>query len=186
MGLLMLERILEWLKRPIVRLGLLVVILLLASAFTWGIYQTQRAPSQPIEFAHNVHVGLGVQCLYCHPGAWRGESAGLPTQAKCWGCHQQIAKQTAELDKLSAYVESNEPIPWVPVAIMPDFVHFNHRPHIAGSINCEACHGDMTKVTVAENPEVMNMGWCLDCHRDQSENDEEKRKRLFDCVTCHY
>jgi hypothetical protein len=182
----MIERIMDGLKRPIVRLGLLVVVLLLASGFSWGIYQTQVAPAQPIEFPHNVHIGLGIQCLYCHPGAWRVQNAGIPTQAKCWGCHQQIAKQTPELDKLKEFVENNEPIPWVPVAIMPDFVHFNHRPHIAGGINCETCHGDMTKVTVAENPDVMNMGWCLDCHREQSKEDEEKRMRLFDCVTCHY
>jgi hypothetical protein len=182
----MIERVLEGLKRPVVRLGLLAVILLLASGFTWGIYQTQVASPQPIEFPHNTHVGLGIQCLYCHPSAWRGKSAGLPTQAKCWGCHQQIAKQTPELEKLADYVETGELIPWVPVAIMPDFVHFNHRPHIAGGINCETCHGDMTRVTVAENPDVMNMGWCLDCHREQSKENEEKRMRLFDCATCHY
>jgi hypothetical protein len=182
----MVERMLDWLKRPIFRVGLLVVLVLLVSGFSWGVYQTQRAPEQPIEFPHNVHVGLGVQCLYCHSGAWSGASAGLPTQSKCWGCHQQIAKQTPELDKLFSFIENKDPIPWVPVAIMPDFVQFNHRPHIAGGLNCEICHGDMTQVTVAKNPQVMNMGWCLDCHREQSQGDRVKMQKLLDCLTCHY
>ena len=71
-----------------------------------------------------------------------------------------------ELPKLASYVENNQPIPWVPVAQVPDFVHFMHRPHIAAGLNCETCHGDVSKMTVYENPQLMNMGWCLKCHRE--------------------
>jgi hypothetical protein len=98
---------------------------------------------------------------------------------------------------------NKKPIPWVPVAQVPDFVHFNHRPHIAAGLNCENCHGNMgaTGFTVAKNPQVMNMGWCLQCHRsrtaDNSQNNptkdatvsaslNEKRTKLLDCSTCHY
>lgn len=182
----MIQKVLKWLMEPLGRVALLIVLLAVFSAAAWGILQTQTAPEQPIQFPHNLHVGFGIQCLYCHPGATRAASPGLPTQAKCWGCHQQIAKRTPELEKLIAYVQNNESIPWVPVAVMPDFVHFNHRPHVSAGLNCETCHGNMTKVTVAVNPQVMNMGWCLECHRTRFADDPEKLTKLTDCGTCHY
>jgi hypothetical protein len=184
----MIRKLIDWLLSPLGRIGLLIVALMFVSGVAWGISLTQTSPEQPIQFPHTTHVKLGVQCLYCHPGAWRGPVAGLPTQTKCWGCHQQIAKTktSALLQPLVRAVESNEPIRWTPVAIVPDFVHFNHRPHIAAGVNCEDCHGDMTKVTIAENPQVFNMGWCLNCHKAHSENDPELRTKLTDCGTCHY
>lgn len=186
----MIRNILDWLYQPLGRVAVLIAALSLFSIAAFGIYTTQLSPEQPIQFPHNLHVGLGVQCLYCHPGALRGPSPGLPTQTKCWGCHQQIAKtfsgQSPELNKLVDYVRNNKPIEWVPVAQVPDFVHFTHRPHIAAGLNCEQCHGDMTKVTIAQNPQVMNMGWCLSCHRSRAANDPEKLTKLTDCGTCHY
>ena len=198
----MIRNFLEWVMGPMGRIAVLITVLSVFSLAAYGIYQTQTPPEQPIQFPHNLHVRLGVQCLYCHPGALRGPSPGLPTQTKCWGCHQQIAKtfdpNFPELSvKLVGYIERNEPIPWVPVAQVPDFVHFTHRPHIAAGLNCENCHGDMTQVVIAENPQVLNMGWCLNCHKSRTdytaETDPEKRAQLVekrakltDCGTCHY
>jgi hypothetical protein len=90
-----------------------------------------------------------------------------------------------ELPKLASYVQNNQPIPWVPVAQMPDFVHFMHRPHVAAGLNCETCHGDVSKMTVYENPQLMNMGWCLKCHREKAEGNPELLTKLTDCSTCH-
>lgn len=184
----MVKNIFGWLISPMGRIAVLVGALTLFTAAAFGIYTTQQSPEQPIQFRHDVHVNLGVQCLYCHPGAASGASSGLPTQNKCWGCHQQIAKTlTSErLAVLVEYVENNKPIEWIPVAQVPDFVHFNHRPHIAAGLNCENCHGDMSQVEIPENPQVMNMGWCLDCHREKAGDDEEKLIKLTDCGTCHY
>ena len=199
----MIRKTFEWLLSPMGRIGVLIAVLSLFSLAAYGIYTTQQPPEQPIEFTHKLHVGLGVQCLYCHPGALRGASPGLPTQNKCWGCHQQIEKTltSPKLAVLVDYVENNKPIKWIPVAQVPDFVHFNHRPHIAAGVNCENCHGDMSKVEIAENPQVMNMGWCLNCHRTRTEDNiqnnpendpavsavlETKRIKLTDCGTCHY
>jgi hypothetical protein len=98
----------------------------------------------------------------------------------------QITETSELLKPLVQAVENNEPIQWVPVAIVPDFVHFNHRPHIAAGVNCEDCHGDMTQVTIAENPQVFNMGWCLNCHKEHSVDNPELRTTLLDCGTCHY
>ena len=195
----MIRNFFEWVMGPMGRIAVLITALSLFSLAAFGIYQTQIPPDQPIEFTHKLHVGLGIQCLYCHPGALRGPSPGLPTQTKCWGCHQQMEKTftSEKLAVLVEYVESNRPIEWVPVAQVPDFVHFTHRPHIAAGLNCENCHGDMTQVEIAVNPQVLNMGWCINCHKSRtdytSETDPETRARLMekrvkltDCGTCHY
>ena len=173
------------LKQPLFRVILVITFLTLTGAAVWGISLTQVPPPQPIEFKHDLHTRLGIQCLYCHPGAWTGQSSGLPTQSKCWGCHQQIEKTTPELEKLAEYVDNDISIPWVPVAIMPDFVYFNHRPHIAAGLNCETCHGDISSMTLAEPQGYMNMGWCLDCHQEIAAGDHELNEKLIDCVTCH-
>jgi hypothetical protein len=90
------------------------------------------------------------------------------------------------LKPLVQAVENNQPIVWVPVAHVPDFVHYVHRPHIAAGLNCEDCHGDVSKMTVYENPQVMNMGWCLNCHRQKAKDNPELYTKLTDCSTCHY
>jgi Cytochrome c7 and related cytochrome c len=172
------------LKRPLVQIGLWLIVALLLIGATWGIRQTQIPPQQPLQFSHNKHVSQGVPCLYCHPGALRGPSPGLPTVSKCYACHQQIEKRTPEIDKLLAYAENNQPIQWVPVAILPDFVYYAHRPHIAAGLNCENCHAEISQMTVAE-PQKMNMGWCLECHRTRFKNDPVMKTKLTDCVTCH-
>ena len=172
-------------KRPIFLIAAGVLMLLLMTAAGYGLWSTQQPPAQPIEFNHQLHLGFGIQCLYCHTGAWRQASAGLPTQTKCWGCHQQIPVKNADQQTLADYVASGEPIPWVPVFIQPDFVYFNHRPHIAGGVNCETCHGELSYMKVAEPQNKMDMGWCLNCHRTKAANDPEKLTRLTDCATCH-
>jgi hypothetical protein len=205
------SKLFELLKRPGTQIILLVAFLTLVSGAAWGIYQTQIPPQQPIQFPHSTHVNLQIPCLYCHPGAWRQASAGLPTEQKCWACHGQLKKYfqppvpvsqwPPELQKLSQYVQENKPINWVPVYQVPDFVHFNHRPHIAAALNCETCHGDMSKKTVATLEQTVNMGWCINCHKAKTENDATnnpkndpgiasalavKRTKLLDCGTCHY
>lgn len=199
----------EVLKKPGIQIALLIAVMAIVSGAGWAVYQTQIPPEQPIQFPHKVHVNLQIPCLYCHPGAWRQASAGLPTEQKCWACHGQLKKYegvpvekwSPELIKLAGYVKRNEPIKWVPVYQVPDFVHFNHRPHIAAGLNCENCHGDMSKKTVETLEQTVNMGWCLNCHRARSENNSinnpnndpertaqlaEKRIKLLDCGTCHY
>jgi len=184
----MIKKFFEWVISPMGRVAVVVGALAIFSLAAYGIAESQKSPEQPIAFRHDVHVTKGIQCLYCHPGALRGPSPGLPTQNKCWGCHQQleITKTSERLQVLVGYVERNEPIKWVPVVQVPDFVHFTHRPHIAAGVNCEDCHGDMSKVEIAENPQVFNMGFCLNCHKQKAGDDEEKRIKLTDCGTCHY
>jgi len=199
----MIQKVYQWLLQPLGRIALLIGFLVLTSLVVWGINLTQTTPPQPEQFPHSRHIANGIQCLYCHPGALRGASAGLPTENKCWGCHQQMAiTQTSEkLRPLREAIANGTPLIWVPVAQVPDFVQFNHRPHIAAGLNCEKCHGDVSKMGIYENPQVFNMGFCLNCHRSRTEDNATnnptndpavsaalgaKRTKLTDCGTCHY
>ncbi|GAP14056.1 quinol:cytochrome c oxidoreductase pentaheme cytochrome subunit [Longilinea arvoryzae] len=173
----------SWWQQPGLRIAGALILLILLGGAVGGVYYTQTPPEQPIQFPHSLHVGIGAKCQYCHTGAATGPTAGLPSPSKCWGCHQQVQVKSPELDKLAAFVKAGNSIPWVPVAIQPDFVHFNHRPHIAAGVACETCHGDVSKMTVAEPQSGQNMGWCLDCHKRMA---PEKWARLSDCATCHY
>lgn len=184
----MIQKVFKWLIQPLGRVALLIAALAALSVVVWGIGLTQKTPAQPIEFPHTRHVAMGIQCLYCHPGATRGPSSGLPTASKCWACHQQlvITKTSALLPPLVQAIEQGTPLQWVPVAQVPDFVQFNHRPHLASGLNCENCHGDVSKMNVYENPQVLNMGWCLNCHRTKAAGNSELLAKLTDCGTCHY
>jgi hypothetical protein len=191
----MIKRLFDWLRQPLGLIAVGITFLALFSFAAYGISLTQKPPEQPVQFPHNIHVGFGIQCLYCHPGAAKGPSAGIPAEAKCWGCHNQIQKtldsqlpntKVPLLKPLVASVLSGKPLQWVPVAQVPDFVQFNHRAHVAAGQNCENCHGDMSKVTVAENPQVFNMGFCLNCHKEVAGENHELLVKLTDCGTCHY
>jgi hypothetical protein len=173
-----------WWQRPGVRVAMGLVLMVLLGGAVGGVYLTQSVPEQPIAFPHSWHVSvLNIPCTYCHAGVEWGPTAGLPSTEKCWGCHQQVQKASPELEKLKLFVESGEPIPWVPVAIQPDFVQFDHQPHIQAGVACQSCHGDLSRMTVAEPQRFQNMGWCLDCHKKQA---PENFTRLSDCATCHY
>jgi hypothetical protein len=170
-------------QNPGFRIGGILVLLMVVGGLVAAVFLTQLPPDQPIAFPHRTHLLIGAQCMYCHPAAAWGPDAGLPTTSKCWGCHQQVEKQSAELDKLAGYVERGEQIPWVPVAMQPDFVHFNHRTHVDSGIQCTVCHGTMSEMTVAEPQPRQTMGWCLSCHQKTG---PDNFIRLSDCATCHY
>jgi hypothetical protein len=172
-------------KKPVFIASVGIFLVLVLSAGTYGVWLTQQSPRQPIQFNHSLHLGFGVQCLYCHPGAWKGRSAGLPTETKCWGCHQQIPIKNSDQQKLADAVYKDQPIQWIPVFILPDYVYYNHRPHIAFGLNCETCHGELSRMTVAQPRKNLNMGWCLHCHRTMAAGDAALLTRLTDCGTCH-
>jgi hypothetical protein len=168
------------------RFWLIGIVILIALGVIVGAIlthlQVYAAPEQPIAYSHQVHIGAGMQCLYCHPSALRSPVAGIPSVQKCMGCHKVIKTDSPEIQHVASYYESGEPIPWVKINIQPDFVYFNHQPHLGAGLNCETCHGDVGQMDITRQFVKMDMGWCLDCHLNQS---EEKVGRLADCLTCH-
>ena len=43
-------------------------------------------------------------------------------------CHQAVAADRPAIQKLAALAEARDPIPWVRVYAMPDYVFWSHGP----------------------------------------------------------
>ena len=81
-----------------------------------------------------------------------------------------------------------DPIDWVKVHNLPDFVYFDHRPHVAGGVRCQTCHGPVETMERVRQAESLSMGWCVNCHRERQQIGPAGRLETpsIDCVTCHY
>jgi c(7)-type cytochrome triheme protein len=168
-------------RRLIVGVAVVVVVIALVGAYLLFFAPgTQAAAEQPIAFNHKPMVHLGIQCLFCHTEARRSPAAGIPSVARCMGCHTVIAADTPVIKQVAGYWDRQEPIPWVRVNQLPRFVFFSHQVHIAAGRNCEECHGDVGEMAAAHPVATMNMGWCLTCHEQQP-----NAAQLKDCVVCH-
>lgn len=72
----------------------LSLLLLASSAWEFRLPGNDQRyePAQPIAFSHRLHAGeLEVSCLYCHSGAQRSRSAGVPPLELCMNCHKTVA-----------------------------------------------------------------------------------------------
>ena len=135
--------------------------------------------AQPIAFSHRHHVSeIGLDCQLCHIYARRSPVAGIPSVARCAGCHQQVLSDRPEIQKVLEYWENEEPIPWVRVHDLADHVRFSHKRHVLGGLDCAECHGDVGQMEIAQQVESLSMGWCVTCHK--------AREASIDCLTCHY
>ncbi len=107
-----------------------------------------------------------MDCRYCHTSVETTAKANIPPTATCMNCHAYIKTESPKLELVRASAESGEPIAWVRVHDLPDFVFFNHAGHIQSGVGCVSCHGRVDNMEVVEQTEPLNMGWCLSCHRD--------------------
>ncbi len=161
-------------------IALVGLISFLLGAVIHGTIYSDAAPVQPIEFSHRVHAGDNeIPCMMCHAYADRSPSAGVPSVSKCVGCHRTIAADKPEVQKIFSYWDERQPIPWIKVHDVPDFVHFTHKRHIKAGIECEECHGAIETMDRVERQESLKMPWCVSCHTER----EVEHGR--DCWTCH-
>ena len=139
-----------------------------------------KGPVQPIDFSHKIHAGDNqIPCQYCHIYAERARVSGAPTVQKCMGCHKVIKHDSPLIEKVTSYFQKKEPIPWVRVQALPDFVYFPHKRHLKAGLECTNCHGNVASMAKVTPPVSFKMGWCIDCHtRRGVENGK-------DCWTCH-
>ena len=137
-------------------------------------------PVQPIDFSHKVHAGdFQIPCMYCHTQARRSISAGVPSVNKCMGCHSQVATDRPLIQEVTRYFNDLEPIPWIKVHDLPDFVYFPHKRHVAAGVECQTCHGPVETMVRVTRMAPTKMGQCVNCHK---ENNVENG---LDCLTCH-
>jgi len=80
------------------------------------------------------------------------------------------------------------PVPWVRVHTLPDFVRFDHRPHVLSGVSCQSCHGPVETMERVRQEAPLSMGWCVNCHRDVNEHGIAGKTAYasLDCTTCHY
>lgn len=205
-------------KRPSRVVGILLLGAAAAAAgsLTYALSNVRQGyePRQPIRFRHPRMAGVArwetnargervnaggfeIPCLYCHTMPYKGRHSTVPSTAVCMNCHGTVGLDKEWVLKMKEYWDRGEPIAWVKVHDLPDFVYYDHSAHLnardeqgrpkipvqdAGGrvINaCEACHGKVEESEIVRVQNRFNMGWCLECHR------KPEMAASTDCVACH-
>src|SRR5215467_2762681 len=97
-------------------------------------------------------------------------------------------KREGPVQKIHGYWEKQQPIPWIRVFRLPEYVQFPHKNHIQAGLVCQTCHGrieameqvhartgqsiDNDLMNLAAMPvpgPKLTMGWCVECHRTVNE-----------------
>ena len=145
-----------------------------------AVHAVAPAPVQPIEFSHAIHAGsYGIDCQYCHADARRSAFAGLPSVARCMGCHKIVAAQgNPEVQKIHEHWNRKAAIPWVRIHKLAGFVYFPHKRHVQVGLACQTCHGPVETMQRVAQVAPLTMGWCVACHAE--------RQGPLDCVVCHH
>jgi mono/diheme cytochrome c family protein len=173
-----------------------VFLLLASGYFVYGYLMQvgvdqSYEPIQPIHYSHKIHAGDNeINCKYCHSSARVSKSAGIPSLNVCMNCHKNISEVAettatpeyskayydAEIQKLynavgwdkatQSYTGKTQPVKWVRIHNLPDFVYFNHSQHVTvAGVECQTCHGPVEEYEVMKQFSPLTMGWCIDCHR---------------------
>jgi hypothetical protein len=137
------------------------------------------APVQPLPYSHRLHVGdLGLECADCHTNPGGGKLMTYPPTATCTSCHRTNPGGSQSLQALMTMAGSGKPIPWRRVYQLPDYVYWQHAPHLAAKVECVECHGSVgERDVVSLETDVTTMRGCQRCH--------EKRQVFTDCGDCH-
>jgi hypothetical protein len=155
------------------RRGMLTLLLV-----TIGCEAPPPPPAQPIPFDHSVHAGKNqIGCTLCHAFAEHAPSAGVPSMARCVGCHKFVDKEKPDVQAILKANEEGRVIEWNRVHRLPDHVYFTHERHVAAGVGCQECHGAVETMAVVRQVAPLTMGWCVDCH--------VARGAPLDCLVCH-
>ena len=154
-------------------------------------------PVQPIHYSHKIHSGANeIECKYCHSSARVSKHSGIPSLNVCMNCHMNIAEYNGEEDLEKGYTKEfytneikklykavgwdeenqrytgeTQPVKWVRIHNLPDFVYFNHAQHVdVAGIDCQKCHGPVEEMEIMYQHSPLTMGWCIDCHRESNVN----------------
>ncbi len=155
----------------IARLSILAGLVLIGAAVGLYLFSTgsYSAPlrTQPVPFSHQQHVGnLGIDCRYCHTSVEISAFAGLPSTRICMNCHSEVLSESDELAPVRDSSTKSTPLAWNRVHTLPDYTYFDHSAHLNKGVACVTCHGQVNQMPVVVQARSLQMGWCMDCHRD--------------------
>lgn len=148
------------------------------------------------------HAGLPAAstCMNCHETV-RNTWSAVRTEEEAARQEKRRPNRSAsaELAKLYDALARNdrgrpipgqepEPLPWVRIHDLPDFVYFDHSAHVNSGVACQTCHGPVETMERVRQVENLSMGWCVNCHRDANEHGVHGNAvhASLDCSTCHY
>lgn len=134
-------------------------------------------PEQPVLFSHQVHVEKGADCAFCHEHFEANQAAGTPPVELCMTCHMAMPGEHPEIQKLFAFADSSQPIPWARMHQLPPYIYFTHKWHIRAGLECSTCHGEIGEFDGVAPYRNFQMAGCVDCHNQEHAS--------VDCVTCH-
>lgn len=196
-----------------------IAFLLFAAYFAYGYLMQVGVdqgyePVQPIHYSHKIHAGDNeIDCKYCHSSARVSKTSGIPSLNVCMNCHKnisEVAETTAtaehskefydgEIQKLyaavgwdadkQAYTGKTQPVKWVRIHNLPDFVYFNHSQHVTvAGVECQKCHGPVEEMEVMKQFSSLTMGWCVNCHRETNVKveDNEYYKKIHEELSKKY
>ncbi len=152
--------------------------------------QQGYAPEQPIKFSHKIHAGdYKIDCKYCHTTVEKSKQASVPSVNTCMNCHKGVQARdkydgqiSPEILKIYAAMDYDpekpsgqqfganpKPIKWIRVHNLPDHAYFNHSMHVKGvGLTCQTCHGPVQTMPVVQQFATLQMGWCINCHRERN------------------
>ena len=97
------------------------------------VIDTGYQPVQPVPYSHKLHAGqLGLDCFYCHNTVYKAAYAAVPPTQTCMNCHTKVKPTSPRLEVVRQSFATGQPIPWIQIHRLPDFVYFNHQAHIHG------------------------------------------------------
>lgn len=138
----------------------------------------RAVPPQPIPFNHKAHAEANIECVDCHKNAEKKWVAGLPDLDECMLCHQSIATDDEQVQKLIQLTSMGvKKVNWVRIYDLPDFVFFSHKQHAKAEVSCRECHGPVETREVLAQELSINMISCMKCHGERGASNE--------CFLCH-
>src|SRR5882724_9012987 len=157
--------------------GLVVGAGLLAGVAGYGIVSHPRnldvgySPEQPVPYSHKLHAGtMGLDCTYCHYTVTKAGFAAIPTTETCMNCHSKVKEKSEKLAPVRESYKTGNPVEWIQIHRLPDYVYFNHRIHVTAGVSCVYCHGRIDQMVEVRQVQPLNMAWCLECHRNPAPN----------------
>ncbi len=175
-------------------IGALLMFSLAAYGFVFGVTEVSNqqyyAPEQPIKFSHKIHAGeYQIDCKYCHSTVEKSKNASIPSVNTCFNCHKGVQARdkydgeiSPEIKKIYAAMDYNpdgkpgeqfgtnpKPVKWIRIHNLPDYANFNHSHHVStAGLTCQTCHGPIQEMAVVQQFSTLQMGWCIDCHRERN------------------
>ena len=92
----------------------------------------------------------------------------------------RVATDKPEIQKLAGFWNRKQPVPWVRIHKLPEYVHFPHMRHVNAGVSCQTCHGDVQKMAEGLSAEQSQHGLVRQLPRRSFKSPTQGAVRLRD------